>query len=229
MSTLLHRRPGTTYRIAVAARRGIGSVGTMTAGAVGSQGIALLKSSLRGLGCSRDAAGRTKNVTRFRLPTPLAHARLDRPAPRVRDVQRIGSLMECPNRPPLNAATDSRADILPGVLGRARHENRPLERLFAPARQTQLSAIAMASDQMARAMASDQMARTGQTDETDRLISSDKVDGTTVYKRNAENLGSIDHLTIDKFTGQVEYAVMSVRLPRHGRELQPDTVGLARI
>ena len=58
-------------------------------------------------------------------------------------------------------------------------------------------------------MANDQMARTGQSDETHRLISSDKVDGTTVYNRNGESLGSIDHLMIDKFTGQVEYAVMS--------------------
>jgi hypothetical protein len=58
-------------------------------------------------------------------------------------------------------------------------------------------------------MASDQMARTGQTDETDRLISSEKVEGTTVYNRNGESLGSIHHLMIDKFTGQVEYAVMS--------------------
>jgi hypothetical protein len=41
-------------------------------------------------------------------------------------------------------------------------------------------------------MARDQMARTGQTDETDRLISSDKVDGTTVYNRNGEKLGTID-------------------------------------
>jgi hypothetical protein len=38
------------------------------------------------------------------------------------------------------------------------------------------------------------MARTGETDETDRLISSEKVDGTTVYNRNGENIGSIDHL-----------------------------------
>ena len=58
-------------------------------------------------------------------------------------------------------------------------------------------------------MASENMARTGQTDETDRLISSDKVEGTTVYNRNRENIGSIDHLMIDKIGGQVEYAVMS--------------------
>lgn len=58
-------------------------------------------------------------------------------------------------------------------------------------------------------MQSDNMSRTGETDETDRLISSDKVDGTTVYNRNGDNLGTIDHLMIDKFEGQVEYAVMS--------------------
>lgn len=58
-------------------------------------------------------------------------------------------------------------------------------------------------------MQSDNMSRTGETDETDRLISSDKVDGTTVYNRNGDNLGTIDHLMIDKISGQVEYAVMS--------------------
>jgi len=58
-------------------------------------------------------------------------------------------------------------------------------------------------------MQGDRMARTGQTDKTDRLISSDKVDGTSVYNKNGANLGSIDHLMIDKFSGQVEYAVMS--------------------
>ena len=55
----------------------------------------------------------------------------------------------------------------------------------------------------------DTSARTGETDETDRLISSDKVDGTTVYNRNGDNLGTIDHLMIDKISGQVEFAVMS--------------------
>jgi sporulation protein YlmC with PRC-barrel domain len=58
-------------------------------------------------------------------------------------------------------------------------------------------------------MQSENMARTGQADETDRLISSEKVDGTTVYNRNGDRLGTVDHLMIDKFTGQVEYAVMS--------------------
>lgn len=58
-------------------------------------------------------------------------------------------------------------------------------------------------------MASETMARTGQSDETDRLISSQKVDGTAVYNHNSDRLGTVDHLMIDKFTGQVEYAVMS--------------------
>lgn len=47
------------------------------------------------------------------------------------------------------------------------------------------------------------------TRETDRLISSDKVDGTAVYNRQGEKLGSTYTLMIDKRSGQVEYAVMS--------------------
>ena len=58
-------------------------------------------------------------------------------------------------------------------------------------------------------MQTDTMARTGQVDETDRLISSEKVDGTAVYNRNGDRLGTVHHMMIDKFSGQVEYAVMS--------------------
>ena len=54
-------------------------------------------------------------------------------------------------------------------------------------------------------MATETAARTGQTDETNRLISSQKVDGTAVYNRR----GDVDHMMIDKFTGQVQYAVLS--------------------
>jgi len=48
-----------------------------------------------------------------------------------------------------------------------------------------------------------------ETNETNRLISSEKVDGTAVYNGGGEHLGSIHHLMIDKFSGHVEYAVMS--------------------
>jgi hypothetical protein len=46
-------------------------------------------------------------------------------------------------------------------------------------------------------------------DETDRLISSEKVDGTAVYNTAGDRLGDVHHLMIDKYTGQVAYAVMS--------------------
>jgi hypothetical protein len=46
-------------------------------------------------------------------------------------------------------------------------------------------------------------------DETERLISSDKVEGTAVYNRQDENIGSIHTVMIDKYSGQVAYAVMS--------------------
>src|SRR5436190_22351071 len=58
-------------------------------------------------------------------------------------------------------------------------------------------------------METDTAARTGEVDETERLISSQKVDGTAVYNHQGENLGTVDHLMIDKFSGQVAYAVMS--------------------
>jgi hypothetical protein len=45
--------------------------------------------------------------------------------------------------------------------------------------------------------------------ETDRLIASDKVEGTAVYDRQGHRLGSVYNVMIDKFTGQVAYAVMS--------------------
>jgi hypothetical protein len=48
-----------------------------------------------------------------------------------------------------------------------------------------------------------------EADETHRLISSEKVDGTAVYDRRGERLGSVHHLMLDKYTGQVSYAVMS--------------------
>ncbi|HVH94386.1 MAG TPA: PRC-barrel domain-containing protein [Nocardioidaceae bacterium] len=47
------------------------------------------------------------------------------------------------------------------------------------------------------------------TDETNRLIASDKVEGTAVYNRQGERLGSIYNFMVDKRSGQVEYAVLS--------------------
>lgn len=41
------------------------------------------------------------------------------------------------------------------------------------------------------------------------LISSNAVEGTEVYDVRGTNIGSIDHLMIDKMSGRVTYAVMS--------------------
>ena len=46
-------------------------------------------------------------------------------------------------------------------------------------------------------------------EETLTLISSDKVEGTPVFNRRSEKLGSIHTLMVDKESGQVQYAVMS--------------------
>jgi PRC-barrel domain len=45
--------------------------------------------------------------------------------------------------------------------------------------------------------------------ETERLIASDKVEGTAVYDQAGTKLGSVHTLMIDKYTGQVDYAVLS--------------------
>src|SRR5690349_22650086 len=47
------------------------------------------------------------------------------------------------------------------------------------------------------------------TDETEHLISSSKVEGTAVYDRRGERLGTVSSFMVNKFTGQVAYAVMS--------------------
>jgi len=46
-------------------------------------------------------------------------------------------------------------------------------------------------------------------DETDRLIASNKVEGTAVYNRQGERLGTIHNFMVDKRSGNVEYAVLS--------------------
>ncbi len=49
----------------------------------------------------------------------------------------------------------------------------------------------------------------GEIETSGDLISSDKVEGTSVYNREGEQLGTIDRLMIDKQTGRVHYAIMS--------------------
>ena len=46
-------------------------------------------------------------------------------------------------------------------------------------------------------------------DETRRLIASNKVEGTSVYNRQGEHLGSVHNFMVDKVSGQVAYAVLS--------------------
>ena len=45
--------------------------------------------------------------------------------------------------------------------------------------------------------------------EMGHLISSRRVEGTDVYNTKGEHLGAIEHVMIDKLSGQVAYAVMS--------------------
>lgn len=47
------------------------------------------------------------------------------------------------------------------------------------------------------------------TDETATLIASDKVEGTAVYNRQGDRLGSVSNFMVDKISGNVQYAVLS--------------------
>lgn len=46
-------------------------------------------------------------------------------------------------------------------------------------------------------------------EETAFLIASDKVEGTAVYGPDSDKIGRIENLMIDKFSGHVDYAVLS--------------------
>lgn len=52
------------------------------------------------------------------------------------------------------------------------------------------------------------MADTLATNETNRLIASDKVEGTRVYNRQGEKLGSVRNFMVEKVSGKAQYAVM---------------------
>ena len=45
--------------------------------------------------------------------------------------------------------------------------------------------------------------------ETVSLIGSDKVEGTAVYGRDAEKIGTVQRVMIDKISGKIAYAVVS--------------------
>jgi sporulation protein YlmC with PRC-barrel domain len=45
-------------------------------------------------------------------------------------------------------------------------------------------------------------------DETERLIASNKVEGTPVYDRNGDRMGTVHNFMVDKFRGRVMYAVL---------------------
>ena len=48
-----------------------------------------------------------------------------------------------------------------------------------------------------------------ETDETATLIASDKVEGTAVYNRQGERLGTVSNFMVDKVSGNVQYAVLA--------------------
>jgi PRC-barrel domain len=80
----------------------------------------------------------------------------------------------------------------------------------SPRSGTRLSAILFEQhDRFQEYPMNDAMQSTLATDETVQLISSQKVDGTAVYDASGDKLGNVDHVMINKRSGQVVYAVMS--------------------
>ena len=55
---------------------------------------------------------------------------------------------------------------------------------------------------------SDDYSRGLATDETERLIASNKVEGTAVYDRSGDKIGTVHNFMVDKLSGQVQYAVL---------------------
>ncbi len=58
-------------------------------------------------------------------------------------------------------------------------------------------------------MANATVDRTIERSETRDLIASDKVEGTSVYNRAGEKLGSVKNFMVGKRSGRVDYAVLS--------------------
>src|SRR3954451_12165525 len=46
------------------------------------------------------------------------------------------------------------------------------------------------------------------TDQADKLIASNKVEGTAVYNRKGERLGTVENFMVGRRSGQVAYAVL---------------------
>ena len=64
---------------------------------------------------------------------------------------------------------------------------------------------------MSSTMGAGALATAGTTgaEESRRLISADKVEGSAVYNRSGERLGTVQDIMLDKVSGKVAFAVMS--------------------
>ena len=102
-----------------------------------------------------------------------------------------------------------------GLVGTSRFPVVFVAQLMLPPRRTRSSRIH--SEQMPL---SARRARLPRRLTGDRLIASDKIEGTAVYNRQGERLGSVYNFMVDKRSGQVEYAVLSFGgFSRHRRQL----------
>jgi hypothetical protein len=126
------------------------------------------------------------------------------------ELLRFGAHLHLPSAPD---AFRKKAEHCASPGGRRLQHSRPF-RVLAPALGTGPGLPGSVHNHPYRSGATMQTTTTGTggnvaTDETDRLIASDKVEGTAVYNRQGERLGSVYNFMVDKRSGQVAYAVMS--------------------
>jgi hypothetical protein len=122
-----------------------------------------------------------------------------------------------------NTLTIAGASIVGGVLlawllasrGSENHRQREWEQRweegrYVPERPYRPRAEAYRSQEEHRAhRGANRSGQSVATDETRDLIASDKVEGTAVYDRKGERLGSVYNFMVGKRSGQVAYAVLS--------------------
>ena len=69
----------------------------------------------------------------------------------------------------------------------------------------------------------------GTSSTSGRVIATDNVQGTGVYDRAGNKLGSVEDIMIDKISGRVCYAVLNFGGSRHGHEGIPAAMGKAEL
>lgn len=147
-------------------------------------------------------------IARPPQPQPFAEPKLQRGPIRVRRKAEPQSPVAAPRAVPSFSAAQSRRAMAPRQEPRSSKTLWDWNKIGVGA--AVLGAAAGAALLRRKGKDEDDFEFRLETDENIRLIASSKVDGTAVYGRDGERLGEIDSFMVDKYTGQVAYAVMKL-------------------